>query len=83
MSEILEQIRNRMSRWIREYAPEHADQPCEESILLRSGQFHGYRFFAGNVSVVWIVGESTIEVRSPLRSDTLVLNDSGAVSQAA
>ena len=72
-----------MSRWIREYAPESAECPCEESILLRGGQLHGYRFSKGEVSVIWIVGESTIEVRSPSRSDTILLKDSAAVSQAA
>ena len=83
MNETLEQIRIRMSRWIRDYAPESAECPCEESILLRGGQFHGYRFSKGDVSVIWIVGESTIEVRSPFRSDTILLNESAATNQAA
>lgn len=83
MGEILEQIRSRMSRWIREHAPENADKLYEESILLRGGQLYGYRIVAGDVSVVWIVGESTIEVRCPSRSDTLVLNESAVVTQAA
>ncbi len=83
MQETLEQIRLKLGRWVREHDASQAGLPCEESLLLKNGKLHGCRFSIGAVSAVWILGESTMEVRAPGQSDTLVVPGSSGIHRAA
>jgi hypothetical protein len=83
MQTTLEQIRMRLQRWVRERASSQSGHPCEESFLLKAGKLHGCRFMIGEVSALWIIGESTIEIRSPGQSDTLVISGQTQTPRAA
>ncbi len=83
MHDTLEQIRSRLARWVREHGSMASEQPCEESLLLKNGKLHGCRFAIGDVSAVWIIGDSTIEIRGPGQSDTLVIGAGSEASRAA
>lgn len=73
MHETFEQIRTRFRRWVNSRCSDQAECPCEESFLLKNGMLHGCRFTIGQVNGTWIIGESTMEVRGPGQSDTLVI----------
>ena len=74
VNEYLDEIRDRLLRWVRQHEPRSHNEACEESILLRDGRLAGTRFTIGPVTATWWVGDSTVEIRSPHGSDTLVLS---------
>ena len=83
MSETVEQIRNRLARWVKTQVPQFSDHPCEESFLLKDDKLYGCRFSIGEATAVWIIGESTMEVRAPGHADTLVISGGPTAQRAA
>lgn len=74
MQETLEQVRLQVQRWVKTNASMESSQQWSESILLKDGCLHGYRFCIGSVQAIWLVGGHTIEVRRDGRlADTLTI----------
>jgi len=74
MQQQLEQVRIRVERWVRVNANREEDRQWKESILLKSGCLHGYRFCVGSVEAVWLIDQLTVEIRRDGRlADTLAI----------
>lgn len=79
----INEIRERLSKWAAQHDPDSRACSCEESLLMRDGKLAGCRFQIGTVVGTWWIGESTVEVRGPVRSDTLLLASVAQPSRAA
>ena len=78
MHEKLDQIRMQLDRWVRTHANREEERRWKESILLKDGCLHGYRFCVGSGEAIWIVGNVTLEIRRDGRlADTLAIAESG------
>ena len=72
MQEKLEKVRLQIGQWVQTHACQAASKPWRESILLKDGCLHGYRFCIGSVEAVWIIDQWSIEIRRDGRlADTL------------
>ena len=74
MQDTLERVRGLLQRWVKTHASLEACKDMRETILLKDGCLHGYRFCIGSVHAVWLIGGVTIEVRRDGRlADTLAV----------
>ncbi|MCP4078684.1 MAG: hypothetical protein GY819_05550 [Planctomycetaceae bacterium] len=84
MQKKLEQVRLQIERWVKTHACQAAAKPWRESILLKDGCLHGYRFCIGSVEAVWLIEQLTVELRRDGRlADTLAIAESEATRYAA
>lgn len=79
----INEVRERLSKWVAQHDPDSLASSCEESLLMRDGKLAGCRFEIGTVVATWWIGESTVEIRSPIRPDTLLLASVAQPSRAA
>lgn len=76
MQEKLEKVRLQIERWVQTHACQAASKPWRESILLKDGCLHGYRFCIGSVEAVWVINQWSIEIRRDGRlADTLSITN--------
>lgn len=63
MQETLDQIRTQISQWVSTHASRESSKKLQESILLKDGCLHGYRFCIGSVEAIWIVDQDSVDIR--------------------
>jgi hypothetical protein len=74
MQDTLDRVRGLLQHWVKTHASLESRREMRETILLKDGCLHGYRFCIGSVQAVWLIGGVTIEVRRDGRlADTLAL----------
>lgn len=84
MQETLEQVRLQVERWIRTHASREENSQWKESILLKDGCLHGYRFCVGSVEAIWLVDQLLFEVRRDGRlADTVAIATQDQANRAA
>ncbi|MGI9518505.1 MAG: hypothetical protein ACR2NP_15725 [Pirellulaceae bacterium] len=75
MQHTLDQVRGILQRWVMTHASLESRKEMRETILLKDGCLHGYRFCIGSVQAVWLIGGVTIEVRRDGRlADTVAIS---------
>ena len=83
MQEKLEKVRSQIERWVQTHACQAASKPWRESILLKDGCLHGYRFCIGSVEAVWVINQWSIEIRRDGRLADTVSMTNNATRHAA